>query len=332
MRTLSLIFGLFFSIPTMGQKGLLMDLNGLWKFTIGDREEFADPNYDDRNWERIKVPSAWEDQGFANYNGYAWYRYTFDGEDLEGLKNLELHLGFIDDVNETYFNGKLIGFKGSFPPNYYTAYDAEIRYIIPEELVNRTGKNTIAIKVYDSHIAGGIVKGKVGIYFEAKFPEEFFSLEGIWKFTTKRKSGWENPYYIDSNWDNIVVPSFWRSKHIRWFGSFTSNRIGWYRKEFRLPEYLKDEDLYLVMGVIDDFDYTYLNGQIIGRTKDNLPFGESTSWSQYRIYKIPEGVINKSGRNVIAVQVEDIGIDAGIYKGPVGIVRQKDLSRTIRRN
>lgn len=318
MKKLLTILALFVVTLSVAQKKKILSLAGEWKFTIGDREEFAQMGYDDRNWESIKVPAPWENEGFANYNGYAWYRIHFDGSDLKGFKNLIINLGYIDDVHEAYLNGKLLGFKGSFPPNFYTTYDALNEYALPESMLNRDGDNVIAIKVYDLVHDGGIVSGRnIGIWFEPRMPDDFLSLEGVWKFTTKRKSNWEDPRMNDEDWDNIVVPSYLKSKYIK-----NSRGFSFYRKEFYLPENLKGKDLYLILGMIDDFDYTYLNGEIIGRTKDFLPFGESNSWQELRIYKIPKEKLNQDGPNIIAVQVEDIGIDAGIYKGPIGIASQ----------
>ncbi len=317
MKLTNLILILVVPLIGQAQKTKILSLEGDWKFTIGDREEYVLVDYDDSDWEEIWVPSPWENEGFANYNGFAWYRYTFDGADLKGFTNLMINLGYIDDVHEAYLNETLIGFKGSFPPNYYTAYDALNEYALPESVINRDGENVIAIKVYDLVKEGGCVKGNLGIYFDAVIKEDFYSLEGVWKFSTKRSAYWEQVGFRDDEWGNIVVPSFWRSKHIK-----HSNGSGWYRKEFELPENLKDSDLLLFLGKIDDFDYTYMNGKLIGRTKDYKPFGESNSWSEFRIYEIPKELLKQNGKNIIAVQVEDIGIDAGIYEGPIGISRK----------
>ena len=76
----------------------------------------------------------------GRYYGYAWYRFTFDGVDLKGFTNLIINLGYIDDVHEAYLNETLISFKGSFPPDYYTTYDALNEYPLPEHIINREGK------------------------------------------------------------------------------------------------------------------------------------------------------------------------------------------------
>ncbi len=48
-------------------------------------------------------------------------------------KGLKMYLGKIDDADQTYLNGKLIGETGSFPPNYVTQWEKQRIYIIPEE-------------------------------------------------------------------------------------------------------------------------------------------------------------------------------------------------------
>ncbi|HZI24403.1 MAG TPA: hypothetical protein VFD46_04975, partial [Chryseolinea sp.] len=98
------------------------NLQGYWKFILGDNKKFAKPEYDDSDWEKIYVPDSWQDEGFRNYNGYAWYRKTIEIE-VENNDELYLDLGRIDDVDEVYFNGKLIGSTGGFPPDYFTAYN-----------------------------------------------------------------------------------------------------------------------------------------------------------------------------------------------------------------
>ena len=291
-------------------------MNGQWKFTIGDKDRYSKPSYDDSDWETIYAPDTWENQGFPNYDGYGWYRKTFKGSQLQYVNNLILNLGFIDDVHEVYFNGELIGFKGSFPPNFYTAYDALNQYSIPPYLINKFGDNTIAIKVYDVYREGGCVKGDMGIYYLPIFDQEVYSLSGVWKFTRNTEYNWKKADFNDENWENILVPGKWREKYIK-----NGMGFGWYRKTFKVPKHLKGEELDLVLGYIDDFDVTYVNGEFVGQTKDNQRFGNTNSWQQLRIYRIPADLLNEDGENVIAIQVEDLGIDAGIYKGPIGLMK-----------
>jgi hypothetical protein len=53
-------------------------LDGPWLFNIGDDTSWSQVNFNDSAWYSIKVPGPWENQGFANYDGFAWYRKYFD--------------------------------------------------------------------------------------------------------------------------------------------------------------------------------------------------------------------------------------------------------------
>jgi beta-galactosidase/beta-glucuronidase len=55
----------------------VLNLSGRWKFSLGDEDEWKDEKFNDSNWEKVSVPSSWENQGFHGYDGYAWYRTSF---------------------------------------------------------------------------------------------------------------------------------------------------------------------------------------------------------------------------------------------------------------
>ena len=113
----------------------LINLEGQWRYSIGERDEWVSSKYDDSNWESIHVPSSWEDQGFYGYNGFGFYRKKFKISSAHKGKAIYLVLGYIDDVDETYVNGHKIGSTGSFPPAYVTAYNAKRIYYIPESIL-----------------------------------------------------------------------------------------------------------------------------------------------------------------------------------------------------
>ncbi|NJM16256.1 MAG: hypothetical protein HC896_13555 [Bacteroidales bacterium] len=161
---------------------LLLNLQSYWKFTIGDKTEWAKADYNDSDWEKIKVPATWEDQGFNGYNGYAWYRIKVKISDVLQNRQLYLLLGYIDDVDEAFFNGHLIGKTGEFPPGYATAYNAQRRYLVPSEAIKYNDINVISVRVYDYQLAGGIVGGKVGIYAGRTSIDLDIDLQGKWYF------------------------------------------------------------------------------------------------------------------------------------------------------
>lgn len=172
------------------------NLEKKWLFAIdpenkGEAEGWHKPLYDDASWRQIKVPGAWEEQGVTNknqfyteykkglygpgdyryapYDGYAWYRqHLIIPSSAKGIP-YHLKIGCVDDTDVTWFNGEIIGKTGEDVPAYW---QAERHYAVPEKLINYGGDNVIAIRVFDKHSAGGILKGPAVIYtpFETLCP------------------------------------------------------------------------------------------------------------------------------------------------------------------
>jgi sialate O-acetylesterase len=301
----------------------IIDLEGKWKFNIGDKENWKRIDFNDNNWEVIDVPSSWEDEGFHGYDGYAWYRKTFTLDKADFKRQMYLIFGSIDDVDETYLNGKLIGFNGSFPPEYETAYNVPRKYPIPDSLLNGEGNNTLAVRVYDDRLSGGIMYGDVGIYAYKEgelIPD--LSLEGLWKFRTGDSLAWNANNINTKEWSDVLVPAYWEDQRFPNYNGFA-----WYRKQFDLPDNLQNERLVLLMGKIDDMDEVYINGGLVG-SSGNLKnagseFENNSYWDKFRYYYITNTELLKVKNNSIAVRVYDGFKDGGIYEGPIGLITQK---------
>lgn len=306
----------------------ILNLRGMWKFSIGDNKRWSDPKFDDGDWESIDVPSRWEDEGFNGYDGYAWYRKAFDGTVLKNhTLTYNLLLGYVDDVDEVYLNGHKIGFSGAFPPRYHTAYNAFRSYTIPSEFINFKGKNLVAVRVFDSEVSGGIVSGDIGIYISKDDRDLAINLRGVWDFTTERslyRNSNDDEFFstdkhtppVDSKWSKIMVPGEWEHQ-----GYNNFNGTAWYRKQFAIPKELHGEDLILVLGKIDDFDHAYFNGKWIGSTNAH---------DRSRIYTIPAELFTGGAVNILLVYVKDTQQRGGIYQGPVGLMKQSDFTRYYR--
>jgi hypothetical protein len=304
----------------------VVNLKGLWKFAIGDDKDRASVKYDDTDWEVISVPSSWEDEGFHGYDGYAWYRKRFNFPTDIKDQSVVLRLGRIDDVDEVFLNGYLIGKTGTFPPEYQTAYNSWREYYVPQKFLNAGSENVIAVRVYDSQMEGGMIEGDFGFYVDEKAIKLDYDLAGQWKFATGDDEKWKDPEFDDASWKEIFVPGFWESQ-----GYFNYDGFAWYRLKFTHPANLAKKKLVLVLGKIDDIDEVYLNGQLIGSTGDMneepIEYKKHNEYQKTRGYFIPQSLLQAGKENVIAVRVYDGWRDGGIYLGPIGFVDQSKYTK-----
>ena len=133
-----------------------------------------DTVFDDAAWQKIPVPAYWEDCGFKDLDGTAWYRTTVRIPEKLTKNKLILMLGKINDVDEVYFNGHQIGKTGEFPSGDKRAQaqgtqNIERAYFIPGYIINEGQANTIAVRVHDVINKGGIYAGPIGITTREKF-------------------------------------------------------------------------------------------------------------------------------------------------------------------
>jgi sialate O-acetylesterase len=233
-------------------------------------------------------------------------------------------MGYIDDVDEVYVNGNFVGFGGSFPPNYFTAYHLERKYNVPDKYWNFGGENVIAVRVFNAELSGGIIRGKIGIY-ELNFNIPFeISLEGIWKFKPGDDLNRSKSNFDDWDWVNVIVPAPWETQGYKNYDGFA-----WYRKKFNIPERYRNTKLVLLLGKIDDLDQTYLNGEMIGETgnMDGVSLLVDEEWLEERAYRLKNSYINYGSVNVLAVRVWDGLVTGGIYQGPIGIVTEENYQK-----
>jgi diguanylate cyclase (GGDEF)-like protein len=137
-------------------------LAGLWAFQPGDNPAWAAPDFDDRDWPRLRVPGSWRRQGFADLDGMAWYRRRVqpaDGPD----DILAVTLGKIDSAYEVFAGGRRLGGMGALPPNARMEYDRHGTYVVPPSARAPDGSVVLAIRVWrspgTSSSAGGPVEG-----------------------------------------------------------------------------------------------------------------------------------------------------------------------------
>jgi alpha-galactosidase len=157
-----------------------VDLTRGWKFIPGDNPDYARPDLEEAGWKPFSVDRVWEEQGHKTLDGFAWYRlrvvipsrlkeraYLKDG--------LRLFLGKINNFDQTFLNGKLVGVNNRLtdrPPadeefikSDMTLYNQERCYVLPfdDPRILWDRENVIALRVFDEGGLGGVYTGDLSL-------------------------------------------------------------------------------------------------------------------------------------------------------------------------
>lgn len=113
------------------------------------------------------------------------------------------------------------------------------------------------------------------------------------------KAVWASSTLNDSQWPTMAVPVQWERA-----GLADYDGAAWLRRTIDIPKSWAGKEVKLSMGgLVDDIDFTYFNGNLVGQTN---------SYGEMRNYTIPSHLV-KAGRSVLSVHVIDTGGDGGIY-------------------
>jgi len=142
---------------TIVVEDLPCSLAGTWLFRTGHDPAWASPFRERRYWQSIEVPGPWERQGFASYNGHAWYRLSFFLPSRFAGETLGLDLGTVGDIDEVFLNGRPVGATGSPPPEFEKATLARRFYLIPKDAPRFGEHNELSVHVYNKTRFGGFL-------------------------------------------------------------------------------------------------------------------------------------------------------------------------------
>ncbi|MCQ2403125.1 MAG: HEAT repeat domain-containing protein [Lentisphaeria bacterium] len=128
-----------------------------WKFQLDPAADLHLGNgchrkeFDDSQWMDIAIGKSWEEQGHQ-YDGYAWYRSTFQApERPEKFNAAELHFEGVDECAWVWLNGVFIGDHDLGADGWNIPFSLDVT----EEI--RWGEpNQVTIRVRDDAFAGGI--------------------------------------------------------------------------------------------------------------------------------------------------------------------------------
>lgn len=136
---------------------------------------YSEPDMNDSDWSTIQSPGLWEDQGYIDIDGVAWYRKELNLTNEQAEASMSLHLGKVDDADITFLNGIEIGETNQYDKERVYTFDK--KYLKP-------GKNMIVVRVDDTGGGGGMY-GNPEDQFVA-IGKEKIDLSGDWKFKVSK--------------------------------------------------------------------------------------------------------------------------------------------------
>jgi len=310
-------------IPDYGNMGIRdwaeLDLN--------DRE-FSKKSFDDSSWDfwlpksiskEQKNSGSFESKLDENNqiisDGVIWFRAKINIENIESDFNLIINNG-IDDVDQTYFNGHLIGNT--------IGWDKSRNYKISKKILKK-GENSIAIRVYDGGGPGGIngiveVKNSLtsqSIPFNSfKFKHQaFITNKKLWIHNYSLEDLIKNSSSLQKNIHNEII--FNNSNE---YGILFERMISpilpysikgaiWYQGEANVSNYNEYQELF--SGMIDDwrenweFNFPFYYAQI-------APYRYSKNEFSHQLRDAQRKALESTSKTGMAI-LSDVGEENDIH-------------------
>ena len=235
----------------------------------GDQPIWAAPDFDDSSWKTMKLPGYIEQNGLEGVDGIVWFRKEVEISSAEAGKTATLSLAKINDSDNTFLNGTLIG------SNNLIAEKSRI-YTIPAGLL-KSGKNIITVQMEDIGGMGGIYGDSAALKLQCN--DRSISLSGNWKYKVGLLEFHEvvspnvYPTLLYNGMIHPLVPFGIRGA-IWYQGESNAMRAKQYQKVF--PDLIKDWRKHWNQG-----EFPFLFVQLANFMKsDSLP--QESDWAELR--------------------------------------------------
>ncbi len=113
------------------------------------------------------------------------------------------------------------------------------------------------------------------------------------------------------DWQRMPVPGVWEQENrsLKAYDGFA-----WYRCYIRVPDYWRNNEVSLQLGVMEDAEETFVNGVKIGKL-GGMPPDPASSAAEAHRYAVPAASLRFGDWNLIAVRVFDAGGNGGFPNG-----------------
>lgn len=136
--------------------------------------DWSSEDQDTKGWEMLDVPRRWsktDEENLQDFDGIVWQQLRFELSNVDNSA-ATLHLGPIDDSDQTFVNGKLVG-------SMTRKWNDARQYEIPQGVLQE-GTNVLTIKITDSGGRGGMYGEEDDLYLSIGSTQ--VSLSGAWRY------------------------------------------------------------------------------------------------------------------------------------------------------
>lgn len=139
-------------------------LTGPWRFHLGDDMRWANPKFEDSQWETVDLTpapgahdgdvgltdyvSGWWKRGYDGYTGYAWYRLHITFDAPENTPIALLAPPYVEDAYQLFWNGHLMGQSGDFSGETPVIYSTKPQFFRLSHKAKNRHEAVIAIRVW----------------------------------------------------------------------------------------------------------------------------------------------------------------------------------------
>jgi len=260
------------------------------------------------DWPSVDLPGRLETSDQISLDGIFWYAKSIELNDKWLGSDLQLSLGIIDDYDEVYFNGHLIGSTGLESQATWCQFR---QYRVPASIV-KEGENRIAIKVLDvlsgSGLAGPIPA--MNLYSTDPKMNNIFPLHGTWHYAidaiipNDRSRAPQNPLVINNS---LQYPAAMHYSMMSPILNLPVKGFAWYQGESNASQAIHYKPM--LLDLIDQFRIDPLNTENPFLIVQLSAFGQEDN-ADYKYYpKLREAQLEA------ALEKENTWIVASIDKG-----------------
>lgn len=264
-----------------GQSNMEMPLAG-WGKVMNYEQEIKEANYSDIRLFQVQKATALSPKGDLESTMGGWQVCTSSSvENFSALayfyarqlwKNLDIPIGVIDCT------------WGGTPAEAWTSYQGLCQVVGFEDVCRQLDSTGFdQNKMIDQY----------NMAHQAWKQRLWASDKGVFKEIPI----WSSCSYNDMDWKVMNLPVQWEKDGLPGFDG-----VVWFRKKIDIPKDWENKDITLSLGMIDDEDIVYLNGEKLAA---------GSGFNNTRVYLIPGNKV-KSGTSILTIRVFDSGGEGGI--------------------